>query len=164
MFQRIGWGWALLVLASCSTFETAPPPPDCLTDRDCTNARVCAQGSCVAACRLDSECAEGEQCVFSRCQLPPAAPLDAGVLVDMQSVDMAQDMTPAVDMAQDMAPVVDMAPAPMVDMAPDMAPMVDMAPAPVVDMQGVDMAPAADMAPVGDMAPVDMAPAADMTP
>lgn len=157
MLQRIGWGWALFVLASCSSFETAPPPPDCLRNIDCTNGRICAAGSCVAACRLDSECAEGERCVFSRCQPSPADPVDASLsstdaALDMASADMAApaDMQ-APDMSSDMH---------VADMASDMQPP-DMA---ATDMVPADMA--ADMAPAdmaADAAP-DMAPAADMAP
>lgn len=156
---------SLFALMGCSAFTPSTAPPECLANTDCSNGRICVQEVCVVACRIDSECADDERCVFSQCEPLPAVAVDGSMLSDADTADMSSDAGPAPDGGSDGGfdmqvgdgAVADMAVGDMTagDMAaPDMA---------EGDMAASDMAgdmPTADMA--ADMAAPDMGAAADM--
>ena len=53
--------------AAC-TEATTSTSSTCTSDNQCAHPRVCRSGSCIVQCFLDTECLDGEICLFNRCE------------------------------------------------------------------------------------------------
>ena len=61
-FRWLAWV-GLVVGGACGPSTTHTAPVGCVTNRDCTGAKVCAFGQCHLACRSLDNCASGQWCV-----------------------------------------------------------------------------------------------------